>query len=100
MSRSSFPRPEHVALLRQRIAARLQGDSISLEMSERGVDHYRCCYRYGFRRRGDNEWKDLSIHFQIVERLEQGGDASELEELLNLFLERNFSAAAAAKRSG
>ena len=100
MSRSSFPRPEHIALLRERIAGRLQEHSIPLEMSERAVDHYRCCYRFGFRRRGDNEWKDLSIHFQIAERLEQGGDASDLEELLNLFLERNFSAAAAAKHPG
>ena len=92
MSRASFPRPEHVALLRERIAARLAAGAIPLETTERGLDHYRCSYRFGFRQNSLQDWTDLAIHFQLVERLATSGDDAELGRLLDLFWERSFSA--------
>ena len=92
MSRASFPRPEHVALLRERIAAHIVDTSLSLETTERGLDHYRCAYRFGFRRNSRSDWTDLSIHFQLAERLAESGDDTELDRLLDLFWERCFAA--------
>jgi hypothetical protein len=92
MSRASFPRPEQIALLRERIAARLAACAIPLEVAERGLDHYRCCYRFGFRQSSGTDWRDLAIHFQLAERLEVSGDDAELGRLLDLFWERNFAA--------
>lgn len=91
MSRSSFPRPEHIALLREKIAQRLQSYEVPLELAERGVDHYRCCYRFGVRQSPDRNWLELSIHFQLAERLESGRSSAELDQMLTLFLERHFA---------
>ena len=91
MSRSSFPRPEHAALLRQRIVERLQSQPLPYEVTERGLDHYRCCYRFGIRRATDPGSAELSVHFQVAERLENTQSAGELARILDLFLERHFA---------
>jgi len=90
MSRSSFPRPEHSALLRENITKILLCQPYPLEISERSLDHFRCCYRFGFRRSPGREWIELSIHFQLAERLENNPTSEELGQILNLFLERHF----------
>ena len=92
MSRASFPRPEHSALLREKIHTALQARGLPLELTDRGIDQYRCCYRFGFRRFAAQEWTDLAIHFQVAERLESSSDDAELEHILILFLERYFAA--------
>ena len=91
MSRSSFPQPQHAALLRQRIAERLQSQPLPYEVTERGLDQYRCCYRFGIRRPADQDWVELSVHFQVAERLENTRSARELARILDLFLERHFA---------
>lgn len=90
MSRASFPRPDHIALLRDAIVARLAAAGLALEIVDRGPDHYRCCYRFGFRRTASVDWTDLSVHFQIAERLEISNNGDELGRLLDLFWDRYF----------
>lgn len=91
MSRASFPRAEHSLLLQQRIEHRLRVRQIGLEVTARGVDHYRCRYRFGFRRSPGQEWAELSVHFQVAERLEASQQEGELSRILDSFLERAFS---------
>ncbi|MBI3934472.1 MAG: hypothetical protein HY316_07240 [Acidobacteria bacterium] len=93
MSRASFPRPEHSALLREKIAERLRSHPVPLEVGARSLDQYRCCYRFGFRESPDQDWVELSIHFQVAERLESNPGSGELDKLLDLFLNRHFSMA-------
>jgi hypothetical protein len=92
MSRGSFPLPEHVATLRAAIAQCLGERQVRLEVSDRGVDHLRCCYRFGLRRSPEQDWVELPIHFQVAERL-KAGQTTELERILQSFLKRSFSAA-------
>ena len=99
MSRSSFPRSHHAALLREKIQPALRARGIPLEVIDRGLDQYRCCYRFGFRRSAEQEWTELAIHFQVAERLESSGDEAELERMLHLFLERYFAAQPVEERS-
>jgi hypothetical protein len=56
------------------------------------LDHYRCCYRLGLRRAPGDDWTVLSIHFQVAERLESSHDDTELDRLLDQFLDRYFAA--------
>lgn len=98
MSRSSFPRPEHAYLLHQEIAEQLRSNPVPMEVSERGVDHYRCCYRFGIRRMGETGWVELPIHFQVAARLESIQRRQELRRILELFLGRYFAADNASRR--
>ena len=92
MSRSSFPQPEHVATLRAAIARCLGEQQMRLEVAERGIDHLRCCYRFGLRHSPEQDWSELPIHFQVAERL-RAGRTTELERILHSFLKRSFAAA-------
>jgi hypothetical protein len=91
MSRASFPRSEHSTLLHDKIAEVLRTCAPQIELAERGLDHYRCCYRFGLRQAPERPWSELSIHFQVAERLEANPSGDELEQIIQLFLERNFS---------
>jgi len=91
MSRASFPRHEHAVLLLEKIEQRLRTRPLALEVAERGLDHLRCCYRFGFRRSHEQEWIELCIHFQVAERLEASQDEAELHRILDSFLDRAFS---------
>ena len=93
MSRSSFPRTEHIAALRVAIARGLGAQQVRLEVAERGIDHLRCCYRFGFRHSAEQDWIELPIHFQVAERLEAGRGTAELERILDSFLKCFFAAA-------
>ncbi len=106
MSISSFPRAEHFALLRSAIEERLQDRDLSLEVTERGLNQLKCQYRFGFRVRlpvldppaspidspskTSGDWKELAIHFQTAQRLEEGCGEEELNRVLDGFLVRNF----------
>ena len=106
MSISSFPQAEHVALLRSAIDERLRDRGLSLEVTERGLNQLKCQYRFGFRPRlpaagrpaspiysagrTSSDWKELAIHFQTAQRLEEGCGGEELDRLLEGFLIRNF----------
>lgn len=92
MSRSSFPRPEHAALLRERIGQWLRLRAPFAEVAERGLNHYRCCYRFGFRLAPDQDWAEVAIHFQVAERLEQGGGGQDLDHILDSFWKSAFGA--------
>jgi hypothetical protein len=98
MSRCSFPRPQHAVLLREKIAERLRSYPVPVEVSERGLDHYRCCYRFGIRRAPEQDEVELSVHFQVAERLEAAGSAEELIRILDLFVERHFASDATPER--
>ncbi|MBI3894633.1 MAG: hypothetical protein HY313_01745 [Acidobacteria bacterium] len=89
MSRPSFPRPEHLVLLREKIGQWLLERNLEIEVAERGLDHYRCQYRFGFRR-PPGEWLELPVHFQVADRLEMGHDEGELHRLLKAFLGKFF----------
>ena len=91
MSVASFPRAEHVALLRQKIEERLRERNLSLEVTECGLNQYRCQYRFGVRRQRTEEWTEISIHFQVAERLETGQNDAELNRMLDDFLDQHFS---------
>jgi hypothetical protein len=91
MSRSSFPSPEHARLLREAISVRLLSRTAPLALAEQGLDQYRCCYRFGVRRSPESDWRELSIHFQVAERLKLTHNAEELGRILDLFLERHFA---------
>jgi len=115
MSVSSFPRAEHIALLRAKIAERLRERGLSLEVAERGLNQMKCQYRFGLRRqlsgedqpsshpeslnepvndpaseRAELPWAELAIHFQIAQRLEEGRGDREFDRMLEDFLLRNF----------
>lgn len=90
MSGSSFPRPEHIALLRRLIERRGRGRSPSVEVAERGLNHLKCQYKFGLRQEPEGVWRELSIHFQVAERLLAGADDSELERIIDAFLHRHF----------
>ena len=90
MSRASFPRPEHSDLLREKINDRLRARRLDLELTERGPDHYRCRYRFGFRRSPEQDWIELAIHFQVAERLQTGRSDTELARILDSFLDSHF----------
>jgi hypothetical protein len=86
MSGTSFPRAEHIALLRERIEQRVRGSSPSVQIEERGVNHLKCQYKFGLRNKPDGEWRELAIHFQVAERLQAGGDGTELDGIIEKFL--------------
>ena len=106
MSVTSFPRAEHIALLRAKIAERLRERGLALEVAERGLNQMKCQYRFGFRRQPSgepprpsasespsgpaNDWAELPIHFQIAQRLEEGQGEAEFDRVLENFLFRNF----------
>ncbi len=90
MSGSSFPRSEHIATLRQKVEERIRQRRHAIEVAERGLNHYRCQYRLGFRRRPEEQWRDLAVHFQVMDRLETTGNDAELNRILDGFLNRNF----------
>ena len=106
MSVSSFPRAEHIVLLRSKIEEKLHDRGLLLEVAERGLNQMKCQYRFGLRRRlleenqppsqheflhdRENNWAELSIHFQIAQRLEEGRGDQEFDRVLETFLFRNF----------
>ena len=119
MSVSSFPRAEHMALLRSKIEERLRERGLSLEVAERGLNQVKCQYRFGLRRRLPdenqpshpesmnesmnelaNDWAELPIHFQVAQRLEEGRGEAEFDRVLGNFLLRNFSGLPAARAGG
>ncbi|MBI2816278.1 MAG: hypothetical protein HYX72_05020 [Acidobacteria bacterium] len=91
MSVSSFPRPEHIPLLRKKIQEQLQSLGQALEIAERGLNQLKCQYKFGFRSAPEDEWIELGIHFQVADRLENSGNESELSRILDEFLQRHFS---------
>ena len=98
MSVPSFPRAEHMALLRQTIEQRLRDRNLSYEVVERGLNQWKCQYCFGFRRPASESlspqsppvevWLELPIHFQIAQRLEEGKGEAELDHILDDFLNR------------
>ena len=110
MSVPSFPRAEHIALLRQKIEKRLRERNLPLEVSERGLNQLQCQYQFGFRRAPSHakgsegrpadllrqespaaeDWAELAIHFQVAQRFEEGRGEAELDRILDRFLSRKF----------
>jgi hypothetical protein len=101
MSVSSFPRTEHITLLRRKIEERLRERGIAVEVVERGLNQMKCQYRFGIRRVDVPEppassadeasseqggWAELPVHFQIAQRLEEGKGDRDLERVLDGFL--------------
>lgn len=97
MSRSSFPRPEHAVLLREQITQQLQSYPHPFKVCERSLDHYRCCYRFEIRRAPETDGVELSVHFQVAERLEATRNSEELARILDMFVERHFASSGAEK---
>lgn len=90
MSRTSFPRPEHVALLKQKIEERIRKRRAAAEVAERGLNQLKCQYKFGLRRSGEDDWIELAIHFQFADRLQNAGGDAELNRLIDSFLTRHF----------
>ena len=106
MSVSSFPRSEHISLLRRVIEERLRARRLPIVVADRGLNQLKCQYRFGFRMRAPGEQEgpaagesqagesndrvELPIHFQVAERLEEGQGGAEFAETLDRFLARNF----------
>lgn len=88
MSASSFPRPEHLALLRRKIEdwGRLRGRPV--EVCERGLNQLKCQYKFGLRSGPQDDWREIGIHFQVAERLGRTGDEAELNRALDDFTKR------------
>lgn len=86
MSVSSFPRPEHAAALRKKIDERLTAASLTADVAELALNHYKCQYQFGIRRSPDREWRVLAIHFQYAERFFASGNDSELSSIVDRFL--------------
>jgi hypothetical protein len=91
MSGTSFPRQEHVALLRRQIEELVRGRSPSMEVVERGLNHLKCQYKFGLRNEPDGEWRELAIHFQVAERLQAGASGAELGRIVDGFLHGYFA---------
>jgi hypothetical protein len=91
MSGSSFPRAEHIALLRRQIEERVRGRSPSFEVAERGLNHLKCQYKFGLRNEPEGQWAELAIHFQIAERQQAGASSAELDRIVDEFLDRHFA---------
>lgn len=91
MSGTSFPRAEHIALLRRRIEERVRGLRPSMEVTERGLNHLKCQYKFGLRNEPEGQWRELAIHFQVAERLQAGASGAELERIIDGFLDRHFA---------
>ena len=93
MSVSSFPRPEHIALLRRKIEEVLHDRGLLLEVAERGLNQMKCQYRFGLRRSVNDaagDWAEFPVHFQIAQRLEEGRGDAEFDGMLENFLLRSF----------
>jgi hypothetical protein len=90
MSISSFPRPEHVSLLHEKINEYLRHRGLTVEVAERGLNQLKCQYKFGFRRGAEGDWKELAIHFQVAVRLDKSGDAAPLIRMVDDFLQRHF----------
>jgi hypothetical protein len=91
MSGTSFPRAQHIALLRRRIEERVRGRSPSFEVVERGLNHLKCQYKFGLRIEPEGPWRELAIHFQVAERLHAGASEEELGRIVDGFLDRHFA---------
>ena len=91
MSGASFPRAEHIALLRRQIEERVRGRSPSMEVVERGLNHLKCQYKFGVRNELEGQWSELAIHFQVAERLQAGASGAELDRIIDGFLDRHFA---------
>ena len=89
MSSSSFPRAEHVAVLLEKIQGRIREHRQPIEVAERGLNHYKCQYKFALRR-PEEEWTELAIHFQFAVRLEQAGRDAALNRIVDRFLIRHF----------
>lgn len=90
MSVSSFPRPEHISTLLAKIEERISARGIPIEVKEAGLNHYRCEYKFGLRRRGEEQQAILSIHFQYAERMLADGSDAEVARIIEKFLDANF----------
>ncbi len=91
MSGSSFPRPEHILLLKDAMERLLRARGESMEMAERGLNQLKCQYKFGLRPGLEGEWSELAIHFQVAERLQDSADDSELARLLDGFFSLHSS---------
>jgi len=106
MSVASFPRAEHIALLRQKIQEGVRQRGLALEVAERGLNQMKCQYRFGLRRAAGSlaaeasepdssggqagDWVELAIHFQVAQRMEESGSTTVFERILEDFLSSNF----------
>jgi len=91
MFRSSFPRSEHITALRQKLQERLGRVPQTIEVADLGLNHYKCHYKVGLRRRAEEPWIELAVHFQVMDRLEATGNDAELNRILDRFLNQHFT---------
>ena len=91
MSGSSFPRPEHAALLRRRIEERALARGLSAEVVDRGLNHLKCQYKFALRKQPEGTWKELAIHFQVAERMQTGASRAQLDRIIDGFLDHHFA---------
>jgi hypothetical protein len=91
VSVSSFPRSEHITLLREKITERVRLRQQSIEVVEHGLNHLKCQYKFGLRNRPEEDWIELAIHFQSAERLETTRNDAEINRIVDAFLSRHFA---------
>jgi hypothetical protein len=82
MSQSSFPRPEHIAALRAHLQNFAKESGVELQAENSGLDRYHCHYRVGLRSLAGDWREELSVHFQVAERLLAGGNTEGLDRQL------------------
>ena len=90
MSASSFPRSEHISLLKQKLERRAHNLDPNIEVAEHGLNHLKCQYKFKLRRTPGEDWTELAIHFQVAERLEATANEAELNRILDAFLSQRF----------
>ena len=94
MSQSSFPRPEHILILTEKIREILHARELNWELADRGINQFRCQYRIGLRPAEAPDWIEVAIHFQVAARLRAGGtegNDAEIRKILDPIVSQALS---------
>lgn len=83
MSLNSFPRPEHIGALKARADALAKLRSATIEISEDGLDRFRCQYRLRIVHSASGHTESVSIHFQLADKLLHSAEVTQVDRLLN-----------------
>ena len=101
MSVNSFPRPEHLDALLEYARTLLVTTGRGVDVESNGLDRFHCQYRLKFRHRPSGNCEEVSIHFQLAEKVYSGQGTMQLDRQLAAAVQRcegNFAEGAVGGR--
>lgn len=100
MSLNSFPKPEHRAALIAHAANLAAQMDEALEITDAGLDRFHCQYRVKISQPGAGAGVEVSVHFQMAEKLLVSQPPDQLNRLLLDGMRRCLSAGADRASAG